>query len=241
MASLFISDLHLSPERPGPAGLFRCFLKETASQADALYILGDLFDAWVGDDDLGLPFHAEIAAAIKQLSDTGVPVYLLPGNRDFLAGPELARTAGLTLLPDPTPIDLHGVPTLIAHGDAWCSDDVNYQAFRAQVREPDWQRDFLARPLAERRVMAVALRERSEQAKSGKRPEIMDVNPEAVAGAFRIYGVSRIIHGHTHRPARHHHQVDGRDCERWVLPDWYDREGGYLSCSEFGCHTGKID
>lgn len=236
-ATLFISDLHLSPERPGAAASFRRFLSERAIEADALYILGDLFEAWVGDDDLASPFHAEIAAALKQLARSGVPIRFLAGNRDFLAGAGLAAAAGLELLEDPCRVDLYGTPTLLAHGDAWCTDDARYQAFRAQVREPAWRAEFLAKPLAERHALAAALRERSEQAKAGKRPEIMDVNADAVANAFRLHAVRRIIHGHTHRPARHVQEVDGRVCERWVLPDWYEARGGYLSCDSQGCRA----
>jgi UDP-2,3-diacylglucosamine hydrolase len=236
-ATLFISDLHLTPERPGAAAAFRGFLDQQAVRGDALFILGDLFEAWVGDDDLALPFHAEIAVALKRVAQSGVPVYLLPGNRDFLAGPDLARAAGLTLLQDPTRIDLYGTPTLLAHGDAWCTDDAQYQAFRSQVREPGWRAEFLVKPLAERHALAATLRERSEQAKAGKRPEIMDVNATAIAEAFRQHAVSRIIHGHTHRPAHHVHSVDGRPCERWVLPDWYGTIGGYLACDQSGCHA----
>jgi UDP-2,3-diacylglucosamine hydrolase len=237
LATLFVSDLHLTPERPGAAASFRRFLSEKTPGADGLYILGDLFEAWVGDDDLTLPFHAEIAAALKRVAQDGVPVYLLPGNRDFLAGPDLASAAGLTLLEDPTRIDLHGTPTLLAHGDAWCTDDAQYQAFRAQMREPAWRADILKKPLAERHALAAALRERSENAKAGKRPEIMDVNPDAVAEAFRRHALSRIIHGHTHRPAHHLLDVDGRSCERWVLPDWYDAAGGYVACDASGCRA----
>ncbi len=234
-ATLFLSDLHLTPERPGAAESFRFFLAQRAPTAAALYILGDLFEAWVGDDDLALPFHAGIAADLKRVAHHGVPVHLLPGNRDFLAGPDLARAAGLTLMEDPTCIHLYGTPTLLAHGDAWCTDDAQYQAFRAQAREADWRAGFLGKPLPERHAIATALRERSEQAKAGKRPEIMDVNPEAVAEAFRAHAVSRIIHGHTHRPAFHSRIIDGRSCERWVLPDWYEATGGYLACDASGC------
>lgn len=236
-ATLFIADLHLTPERPGAAASFRSFLEQRAVHADALYLLGDLFEAWVGDDDLVSPFNAAIAVALKQVSDAGVPVYFLPGNRDFLVGPGLARAAGFSLLQDPTRVDLYGTPTLLAHGDTWCTDDAPYQAFRAQVREPAWRATFLDKPLAERHAIVAALRERSEQAKADKRPDIMDVNPVAVAEAFRHHGVSRIIHGHTHRPARHEHLIDDRSRERWVLPDWYDTSAGYLACDATGCRA----
>lgn len=238
--SLFISDLHLTPERPGPAGLFRRFLEERAIHADALYILGDFFEAWVGDDDLENPFHADLAAQLKRLAARGVKLGFIAGNRDFLAGERLAASAGFTLLPDPMRLNLYGVPTLLAHGDVWCSDDAAYQAYRAQVRQPAWQAQFLELPLAERRIMAAALRDKSEQSKADKRPEIMDVNPQAIADAFALFDVQRIIHGHTHRPARHLHEVDGALRERWVLPDWYDKNAGYLLCDRQGCRAEAL-
>ena len=237
MPTLFVSDLQLSPERPDAADVFQGFLEGEGVHSSGLYILGDLFEAWVGDDDLGLPFHAGIAAALKRIAQAGVPLHFLPGNRDFLVGPDLARAAGLVLLADPTRIDLHGTPTLLAHGDAWCTEDAQYQVFRAQVRDTRWLADFLGKPLEVRRSLAVSLRERSEQAKAGKRSEIMDVSPDAITAAFREHAVRRIIHGHTHRPARHCQAVDGRSCERWVLPDWVGTTGGYLSCDASGCHV----
>jgi UDP-2,3-diacylglucosamine hydrolase len=234
---LFIADLHLSRERPRPVDLFRRFMGEIAPTGGALYILGDFFEAWIGDDDLEDDFHSGVAAALHGLAHDGIPVFFLPGNRDFLAGEAFARAAGLTVLADPTHIDLFGTPTLLTHGDAYCTDDINYQAFRRQVRDPGWQAAFLARPLAERHALARELRERSEQAKAGKKPEIMDVNIDTVSQAFRERGVSRIIHGHTHRPARHEHRIDGRLCERWVLADWYEGVGGYLRCDADGCRA----
>lgn len=238
--TLFISDLHLTQERPEAVARFRRFLADTASQAEALYILGDFFEAWVGDDDLADPFNAAIAADLRHLAEGGTTIGCLHGNRDFLLGPTFAEAAGLSLLPDPSVIDLYGTPSLISHGDAWCTDDQVYQAFRAQVRNPAWQASVLARPLAERHVMARAMREQSEKAKPGVKPEIMDVSAEAIAAAFRNHQVSRIIHGHTHRPARHDHQVDDRNCERWVLPDWYET-GGYLACDAEGCRAVWLD
>jgi UDP-2,3-diacylglucosamine hydrolase len=234
---LFIADLHLSRERPRPVELFRRFLAEIAPTSGALYILGDFFEAWIGDDDLEDDLHAGLAADLRALALGGVPVFFLPGNRDFLAGEVFAQAAGLILLADPTTIDLFGTPTLLTHGDAYCTDDINYQAFRRQVRDPAWQAAFLARPLAERHALARELRERSELAKAGKKPEIMDVNIDAVSLAFRERGVSRIIHGHTHRPARHQYLIDGRPCERWVLADWYEESGGYLRCDTDGCRA----
>jgi UDP-2,3-diacylglucosamine hydrolase len=235
----FISDLHLTPERPLPVRLFYRFIAEIAPQAQALYILGDFFEAWVGDDDLAQPFHRDMASALKSLAEQGVAVFFLPGNRDFLIGPAFAKAAGLTLLPDLTQIELFGVPTLLAHGDSFCTDDATYQDFRRQVRDPAWQQSFLAQPLTQRHVLAKALRERSEHAKSDKKPEIMDVNSAAIDAILAKHPVARIIHGHTHRPARHEHQLHGRLCVRWVLPDWYET-GGYLACDERGCRLSAF-
>lgn len=239
--ALFVSDLHLAPERPRALAAFHRFLADTASGAAALYILGDFFDAWVGDDDLSSPFNADIVAALRRLADAGTSLYFLAGNRDFLVGDDFARSAGASLLPDPSRIDLFGVPTLLTHGDAFCTDDIAYQHFRGQTRDPAWQRDILARPLGERHALANAMREQSDRAKAGKKPEIMDVNAEEVAHAFRAHAVTRIIHGHTHRPARHMTDIDGAARERWVLPDWYEN-GGYLRCEASGnCQARTLD
>ena len=239
--ALFVSDLHLAPERPRALAAFHGFLAETAADAAALYILGDFFDAWVGDDDLSSPFNADIVAALRRLADAGTSLYFLAGNRDFLVGNEFAKAAGATLLPDPSRIDLFGVATLLTHGDMFCTDDAAYQLFRTQTRDPAWQREILARPLGERHALAKAMREQSDRAKAGKKPEIMDVNAEEVAQAFRTHAVTRIIHGHTHRPARHLTDIDGATHERWVLPDWYE-DGGYLRCEASGdCQARTLD
>ncbi len=231
---LFISDLHLTAERPAATALFYRFLVEIAPAAQALYILGDLFEAWVGDDALQDPFHARVAAGLRTISEGGVALYLMHGNRDFLLGEEFCRATGASLLAEPHVAVLHDRATLLLHGDVLCTDDVEYQKFRYLVRDPAWQAGFLGRPLAERQAMARELRARSEQGKMGKPAEIMDANGDAVAEAFRRYGVDCMIHGHTHRPARHRLLVDGRPCERWVLPDWYDT-GGYLRWDGSGC------
>jgi UDP-2,3-diacylglucosamine hydrolase len=204
--------------------------------SDALYILGDLFEYWAGDDDLAEPLHAEIAAALKQVSDSGVPLYFMHGNRDFLVGEAFARVTGAKLLDDPT---LDGTPTLLMHGDTLCTDDHKYQAFRAQVRDAAWQRDFLAKPLAVRKAMIENVREQSAREVKEKPPEIMDVNGTAVVEAFRRHDCARMIHGHTHRPARHVNEVDGRKCERWVLTDWYTG-GGVLELDHGGTRTISI-
>jgi UDP-2,3-diacylglucosamine hydrolase len=232
--SLFIADLHLCESRPAVTRQFYEFLRNVACHADALYILGDLFEAWVGDDDLASPLHAETASHLHKLSGSGVPVFFMHGNRDFLLARRYADLAGMALIADPSVIDLYGVPTLLVHGDTLCTDDIAYLAFRGQVRNPDWQRNFLAQPLAARKAMAQQARAQSEAAKQGKSDEIMDVNAEEVERVLRSHAYPRLIHGHTHRPARHAHQVDGHDCERWVLPDWYAR-WGYLACDINGC------
>lgn len=238
--SLFISDLHLTAERPAANERFFRFLEETAPAAEALYILGDFFEAWVGDDALSDPFHAEVAAALRRLALRGVRLYVMHGNRDFLLGEAFCRASGARLLAEPHVVHLYDRPTLLLHGDALCTDDLDYQQFRRLVRDPSWQAAFLARPLPERVALARELRARSEQVKGNKRPEIMDVNPDAVQEAFRQHGVLHMIHGHTHRPAHHHLMVDDRPCARWVLPDWYDT-GGYLRCCDVGCELVYLE
>jgi UDP-2,3-diacylglucosamine hydrolase len=221
-SALFVSDLHLSDERPATTGAFLAFLRGPARLAGALYILGDLFEYWAGDDDADAPLNLIVGAALAELVATGVEVFFLPGNRDFLLGAQFARDTGLRILPDPTTIEAAGTRLLLTHGDTLCTDDRAYQAYRAQVREPRWQEDFLNRPLAERKQFIEALRHRSEAAKQEKALEIMDVNPAAVQDLLREYAYPVLIHGHTHRPAHHIHFVDGHRCERWVLADWHD-------------------
>lgn len=232
--TLFISDLHLCTSRPAINVLFERFLLEIAPQAEALYILGDFFEYWAGDDDLVEPFHTAIAQQLSTLAQSGTRLYLMHGNRDFLIGDAFLKAANITLLPDPTLIDLYGTPTLLMHGDTLCTDDVEYQKFRLMVRSAQYQQAALAKPLAERKAMIEALRKKSEAEKSHKSESIMDVNADAVADALRAHGYPRLIHGHTHRPARHEVTVDGKTCERWVLTDWYDG-GGYLRCDATGC------
>lgn len=238
--TLFISDLHLAPEYPRPLALFERFLEEAAPAAGAVYILGDLFDAWVGDEELELAFHRSLAERLRKVVEAGTRVGFLHGNRDFLVGGAFAHASGAILLPDPYRLNLFGMPTLLTHGDQLCTDDTGYQDYRAQVRDPEWQREFLARPVDERRAIAAQLRGVSAQAKAGKPAEIMDVNPGALDQLVAQYEVRRIIHGHTHRPDRHTHVCQGERYERWVLPDW-DEKGGYLHCDVTGCrlvHTG---
>jgi UDP-2,3-diacylglucosamine hydrolase len=230
--TLFISDLHLDDSRPAIVAQFERFLGDVAPGADALYILGDLFEYWVGDDSLGLPLQDRIVRSLRQAARRQT-VHFMHGNRDFLVAQGFARATGIQLLPDPTVVDLYGTRVVLMHGDTLCTDDAAYQAFRARVRDPEWQRATLARPLEERLAMARGLRSESEGAKQAKPMEIMDVALAAVEQAFADSGCDVMIHGHTHRPGRHVHQVGGRERVRWVLPDWYER-GGYLEASPEG-------
>ncbi len=227
MPALFISDLHLSEERAAANERFIGFLEGKARSAAALYILGDFFEYWIGDDDLDDPFNAVIAGLLRGLTRAGVPVYLMHGNRDFLLGEGFCRATGAVLLPDPSVVDIEGETTLLAHGDTLCTDDHDYQAWRRVARSREWQAEFLAKPREERRSIVLGLREKSKAVIQAKPADIMDVNEGAVVQALRAHRVRRLVHGHTHRPGRHEHAVDGRPCERWVLPDWYGA-GGYL-------------
>ena len=220
MATLFISDLHLSPERPDKLALFYKLLNGPALDVDALYILGDLFEAWIGDDDTTSP-HREIVEALARYAATGKPLYLMHGNRDFLMGPEFEARSGGRLLPDPSLIDLYGEKTLLMHGDTLCTQDTDYQAFRKQVRDPRWIAGFLQKPLVERAAIASNLREGSRAATRQKEAEIMDVEPAAVSQTMIDHGVRQLIHGHTHRPAIHRFEMQGQSARRIVLGDWY--------------------
>jgi UDP-2,3-diacylglucosamine hydrolase len=234
--SIFISDLHLSPERPHINQVFFDFAARIAARAESVYILGDLFEYWVGDDDLAEPFNASVADALAGLAGKSVKLRLMQGNRDVLLGAAFARRCGAELIADPTVLDLHGTKTLVMHGDTLCTDDVKYQKFRSFARNPVYQRLLLCLPLALRRAAIRRMRAESEKHKEGTSAEIMDVAQTAVERALREHGYPRLIHGHTHRPARHLHTVDGHRCERWVLNDWYQR-GGYLRCDSSGCRA----
>ncbi|MET4569943.1 UDP-2,3-diacylglucosamine diphosphatase [Rhodanobacter soli] len=223
MATLLIADLHLDPSRPQITDLFEHYLaSDEVRHADALYILGDLVEAWVGDDD-DAELPARIAAATRAVRDAGVPVYFMVGNRDFLLGQAFAARAGLTLLDDGTVHDIHGRRTLLMHGDVLCTDDIAYQAVRRQVRTPEWQAQILAMPLQARRTFAAKAREDSKAHTGNTMESIMDVNADAVAETMRKAGVTRLIHGHTHRPAVHDFQLDGAPAQRIVLGDWYEQ------------------
>lgn len=233
MATLFIADLHLDPSRPQITELFEHHLaSDEVRRADALYILGDLVEAWVGDDD-DAELPERIATAIRSVRDAGVPVYFMPGNRDFLLGETFAQRAGLTLLEDGAVHDLYGRPTLLMHGDLLCTDDVAYQTVRQQVRTPQWKAQILAMPLEARRAFATKAREDSRAHTGATQESIMDVNADAVQQALRHAGVNRLIHGHTHRPAVHALQLDDHRAERIVLGDWYEH-GSVLKVTPSG-------
>jgi UDP-2,3-diacylglucosamine hydrolase len=271
--SLFISDLHLCDSRPHITTAFIDFLENIASQAQALYILGDLFEYWAGDDSIqynaiqnnaiqnnvietaslqpqglspqNIPAEAGyscLKASIHALSSLAktTPVFFMAGNRDFLIGKIFEKTTGITILPDPTLLNLYGKRVLLSHGDALCTDDTAYQNFRKQVRSADWQSQFLSQPLTTRVAYIEQLREKSERAKSAKSMQIMDVNSVAVEDLLKQHDYPPLfIHGHTHRPNTHTYTLAGHTCERWVLGDWYE-QGSYLILDADGCHATNL-
>jgi UDP-2,3-diacylglucosamine hydrolase len=232
MSTLFISDLHLQPARPELLRAALAFLRDTAAGTEALYILGDLFEAWIGDDD-DTPWLQALGDALAQLGSAGTAVYFMHGNRDFLLGADFAARCGMQLLPEAAVIDLYGRRALLLHGDTLCTEDRDYLAFRAQVRNPLWQQSVLAQPLAQRRQLAAALRSESMQAGREKDADIMDVTPAAVLDTMAQHDVDLLIHGHTHRPARHDIVVSGKPAERIVLGDW-GQFGWYLRAARGG-------
>ncbi|RTO96880.1 UDP-2,3-diacylglucosamine diphosphatase [Enterobacter roggenkampii] len=232
MATLFIADLHLQTEEPAITAGFLRFLRGEAKSADALYILGDLFEAWIGDDDPN-PLHREMAAAIHALVDSGVPCYFIHGNRDFLIGKRYAHESGMTLLPEEQVLDLYGRKVLIMHGDTLCTDDTGYLAFRAKVHTPWIQKVFLALPLFIRNRIAVRMRAGSKAANSSKSMTIMDVNPQAVVRVMEKHDVQWLIHGHTHRPDVHSLIANGQPAHRVVLGAWHT-EGSMVKVTPEG-------
>lgn len=242
---VFISDLHLSEAQPATLARFLRFAREVAATHDELVILGDLFEYWAGDDDLDSGTGRAVAAALHALAEQGVAVFVMHGNRDLLLGRGFAKAARATLLSDPTRANLPDRAVLLAHGDTYCTRDADYQRFRAQVRDPDWQRGFLSQSLAERRAFIGAARAASESVRKGKPMEIMDVTPAAIDAALHAAGLATMIHGHTHRPAVHRWTLDGRAVERWVLPDWnFDApvvRGGYIACTCRGLGSIALD
>jgi UDP-2,3-diacylglucosamine hydrolase len=222
MTTLFISDLHLEASQPEIGAQFLNFLAGEARGAEALYILGDLFDVWLGDDDPN-PYYAEMKSALRALSDTGVPIYFMHGNRDFMIGAGFAAESGLAILDDPSVVDLYGEKVLLCHGDSLCTDDVRYQQVRAMTREPEWQTKMLSKSIEERIAFALQARKDSVDRGESINDEIMDVNQDAVAAALDKHGVEVMLHGHTHRPAVHSLDLGHRKATRIVLGDWYEQ------------------
>ncbi len=229
--TLFIADVHLAPNRPIPLNYFKEFLTNRVQQAEALYILGDLFEVWLGDDQ-DEPIYKTIQTALRKVK---CPVFIMHGNRDFLIGKDFAETTGCKLIKEPYLIDLYGTPTLLMHGDTLCTEDKDYQAFRQQVRHPEWQRQFLAQPLAQRRILAQQARAQSQAKTQSTAEYIMDVTPEAVVSTLKTHQVKQLIHGHTHRPAQHKLTINGQIAYRQVLGDWRDNSAMILSCTPEGC------
>ena len=222
MTRLFTSDLHLNERQPTVTEGFFRFLRDRAQGVEALYILGDFFDAWIGDDDKS-ELSTAVAQALSALAESGTRIYLMHGNRDFLIGDEFARACGAELLPDPSVINLYGRPALLMHGDSLCTRDAEYMAFRRRVRSPQWQAEVLSLPLDKRRELAAHMRSQSKSMNSNKAQDIMDVTPREVEKAMRKEGTDLLIHGHTHRPARHPLDLNGQPGERIVLGDWHER------------------
>ncbi|OHC60330.1 MAG: UDP-2,3-diacylglucosamine diphosphatase [Rhodocyclales bacterium RIFCSPLOWO2_02_FULL_63_24] len=230
-----VSDLHLRAERPDLTRRFAAFLADTASaKVEALFILGDLFEYWIGDDDLADPFNAQVCALLRNLADRGTKIFFIAGNRDFLIGETFAAAAGMRLLDEIERVGAGGAATLLMHGDTICTDDLPYQQFRRMVRAKEWQSGFLARPLTERRAEVESLRRRSAEAMLGKTAAIMDANPEAIRRALETHGCNRLIHGHTHRPGCEQLDMASGSAERWVLSDWDTGRGDALEIDAAG-------
>ena len=228
----FLSDLHLSPDTPGATRLFFDYLNGIARSAGQVYILGDLFEAWAGDDSIDdpeEPFNKNIVDGLRTLTGNGTALSIQHGNRDFLLGERFAERTGARILPDPYVLSLPGWQFVLSHGDALCTDDAEYQEFRRQIRAPGWRNNFLSKPLGERKTMVAAMRRQSEASKRGKTLQLMDLNIAATEDFLRNSGYATLIHGHTHRPARHDHIIDGIHVERWVLSDWNEDRGEYLA------------
>lgn len=238
MSLLFISDVHADASRPTIGEQLLDFLRGPAADAEALYILGDLFETWIGDDDPDPQKH-RIVHALHDLTRGGVPCHFMPGNRDFLTGQVFADRSGCRMLEDPSVVELHDVPVLLMHGDTLCTEDHDYQSFRRMVRDPVWQQHFLEKTTEHRIAMAQQARDASRSRTGAKPPEIMDVSPSAVDAAMREHGIYTLIHGHTHRPGIHHFELDGRQATRIVLGDWYD-QGSVLRWAAGNYHLENL-
>ena len=217
--TVFLADLHLRTDSPQSMTAFRMLMERCVQRAGAVYILGDLFEYWAGDDDDG-PVSTEVAQILSAVDKEKMQIFFIAGNRDFLLGETYAQKCGITILPDPSLIQLDGQPVLLSHGDMLCTDDAVYQQFRQQIRQSAWQQGFLKQPLAVRKQIINRLRERSKTETQKKDMTIMDVNQEAVEELQRLYDYAVLIHGHTHRPQYHAYDVDGHRCERFVLDSW---------------------
>ena len=250
MAALFVSDVHLQESMPATTAAFLRFLRQHANQARHVYLLGDLFEYWAGDDDIDTPFHRDMVDALRGLSDSGTALFWMAGNRDFLIGDDFAAAIGATRLNDGSVIEVAGQAIVLAHGDAQCTDDVDYLVFRQQVRQTQWQQQFLAQPLAQRKAMIDGMRAQSRSAQLSKTACIMDVNADAIERLFAESGSQLMIHGHTHRPATHLSQRDGVQHTRMVLPDWdcdtaSTSRGGWIGITNDGSvsrfdYAGKL-
>ena len=238
MYTLFISDLHLSGLRPNIHELFINFLDQVDDECAGVYILGDLFEAWLGDDCI-LPEYQDVIQGLQTITGKGIPVFIQHGNRDFLIGEQFARLTGTRLLPESLIIDLHGTPTLIMHGDMLCTDDVEYQKFRTMVRNPAWQQDVLSKTPEERIALAKKFREASKTEMAAKAEDIMDVNQKTVESTLTHENVQQLIHGHTHRPAIHEFKINDIPHKRIVLGDWYE-QSSVLKCDESGCRFTQL-
>jgi UDP-2,3-diacylglucosamine hydrolase len=238
MSTLFISDLHLDDARPESTVLFEQFVRTEARNAEALYILGDLFEYWLGDD-VNTETSMKVSRALSSLAAAAIPCYFMHGNRDFLVGRRFAAQSGMRLLPEEHVLDLYGTETLLMHGDSLCTDDVEYQQVRRRIRRPDWQKDFLSRSPDERREIANRGREQSREHQMSLSRDITDVNRDSVCAAFERHGVRRLIHGHTHRPDIHDHKVNGSPASRVVLGDWYT-QGSVLRVTDSGLDLASI-
>jgi UDP-2,3-diacylglucosamine hydrolase len=240
--ALFVSDVHLQTSLPRTTKAFFDFLEQDARHAQQLYLLGDLFEYWAGDDDIADPYNNQVVDAIKQVSQAGVSVYWIGGNRDFMVAEQFAERTGATPLQEPFVTTISGLRVALVHGDAQCTDDKPYMAFREKVRQPIWQREFLALPLTQRKAIISDLRTGSREAQRTKSYDIMDVNADAIGSLFDATGADVIIHGHTHRPARHDYTTkNGLLRVRYVLPDWdCDSDhprGGWLGIDTSGTIT----
>ena len=237
-AALFISDLHLSPDMPHTVEAFFNFLNTKALQTQALYLLGDIFEYWAGDDDIDDAFNQSIVSALAAVSKHGVKIYWLAGNRDFLVADKFANACGLQILNEPVIAEIAGKKILLLHGDAQCTDDTAYMTFRTQVRDPAWQQHFLNQDLHQRKALIATMRAGSKDAQKNKSMDIMDVNLAAIDALFESHQVNLMIHGHTHRPHQHQHHTKQGVCTRFVLPDWdydaHNTRGGWLGINQAG-------